>query len=117
MCENSVVREGLESFSALPSTPPSAACWAIMSPPLRGSFLAVCTTIATQAQFSQTHFSTRGYLDRAHTPGFVLRRLATKNDRLNIISVNPASTARLVPSEKLFATAPGYNSMRSASVP
>src|SRR5271157_2912136 len=52
-----------------------------------------------------------------HAAGFVVRRLATRNDRANITSVNSASTAKLALSEKPVEADPGKSSERRASVP
>lgn len=52
-----------------------------------------------------------------YAAGLVERRLATRKHKPNITSVKTPSTAKLVPSGRLLATAPGYSSMRSASVP
>ena len=50
--EGSLVPGGLESqFQVYPAlrAPRRAACWAVMSTPLRGCFFAVCATVATGA--------------------------------------------------------------------
>src|SRR5271157_4469213 len=54
---------------------------------------------------------------RHQAAGFVVRRLATRNDSANITSVNSDSTAKLAPSERPVEADPAKSSERKASVP
>ena len=63
-------------------------------------------------------FLSRWFRPAGHqAAGFVLRRLATRNDSTNITSVNSASTARLALSGSPVEADPGNSRERNASVP
>src|ERR1019366_3781061 len=63
----------------------------------------------------ESRIESQAYLHQV--AGLVVRRLATRNEKANMIKVNSASTAKLTPSGRPVEAEPGKSSERNASVP